>query len=139
MIKLVYVSRAVAAMDDDGLIDLLEAARSRNQVERVTGVLIYARESFMQHLEGEDDAVDAIYASIVADPRHTDIRLLTRAPIEHRQFAAWWMWFELTDPQSLAAWMPGYHWPTRFPLVDTTDVTGSEVAESLLRRFAATR
>ena len=132
MITIVYASRAVRRMDDGALTALLERARERNDAHGVTGMLLYAYESFMQQLEGEEAAVDAIYASIAADPRHTELRLLSRRPISERRYDRWAMGFEHPDAASLATRLPGYHGALDHPLVSAELVPSTEIAEALL-------
>ncbi|WP_248707505.1 BLUF domain-containing protein [Sediminicoccus sp. KRV36] len=42
-------------------------------------------------LEGEKPALDAIYARLLTDPRHCDVRLLCRNRIASRGFSHWAM------------------------------------------------
>ncbi|HET9073733.1 MAG TPA: BLUF domain-containing protein [Solirubrobacteraceae bacterium] len=138
MITIVYTSRAVAPMSDAQLTGLLEAARGRNAAHGVTGMLLYAYESFMQQLEGDDAAVNAIYASIAADPRHTELRLLSRRPIRTRRYDRWAMGFEHPDAPSLATRLPGYHGALDHPLAAAALVPNAEIAETLLEFCART-
>nr|WP_255526443.1 BLUF domain-containing protein [Clavibacter sp. VKM Ac-2872] len=55
----------------------------------------------MQVLEGPHDAVEAVYATIEADPRHTDVRLLLDEEIPARQFPQWSMGFRTVDDATL--------------------------------------
>ena len=45
-------------------------------------MLLYSSQSFLQVLEGEREALDATYARIGADTRHTNLRLLADVPAE---------------------------------------------------------
>jgi hypothetical protein len=137
MITIVYASRAVRPMDETALTELLHAARARNASEGVSGLLLYAYEGFMQQLEGEAGAVDAIYASIQNDRRHTDIRLLSRREIAERRFPDWAMGFEHPDAEAIGERLPGYRTSIQNPLVSPDLVTSSEIAETLLALSAA--
>lgn len=137
MITIVYVSRAVKKMDTDDLAALLEVARERNEAHGVTGMLLYAYGSFMQQLEGEPDAVDAIFASIQRDPRHGDLRLLSRREISERRFSAWTMGFEHPQALSLSQRLTGYLASIPHPLVSAELVPNTEIAEALLGLSAA--
>lgn len=103
LLKLLYVSTAARPLDDRDLDALLAVARSRNAASDITGVLLYADGRFLQHLEGRDADVEAVFASIEADPRHEDVRVLTRRPIGARQFADWSMGFGRPDATRFAA------------------------------------
>ena len=136
MITFVYASRATRPLSDDELTSLLAAACDRNESHDVTGMLLYARESFLQQLEGDGEAVEEIFQSISVDERHTDIRLLSRRSISDRGFPEWRMGFEHPDAASLSARLPGYDPPGNSPLVDAEIVESPEVAEALLGLYA---
>ena len=118
MISLIYTSRATRSMLPFDLVSLLSAARDRNVAAGVMGILLYTQESFMQHLEGEAEAVDAIFASICADARHTDIRVVARNEITRRTYDGWAMAFAFPDPDELTRLLPGYEPRFASPLAD---------------------
>ncbi|MEO1310415.1 MAG: BLUF domain-containing protein [Pseudomonadota bacterium] len=86
---LVYTSRATGAFDQSSLDSLIEAARSRNAAERVTGAVYYHDGRFLQWLEGPLDSVKRIATSINRDDRHTDIEILSFGATPARVFADW--------------------------------------------------
>ena len=51
----------------------------------------------MQLLEGEESAVNSLYRKIEKDRRHTEIKLLLKEPITHRNFSNWTMGFKSID------------------------------------------
>ena len=92
--RIVYDSVVAVPFGDAGERDIqaiLEVARSRNAKLGVTGALFCDGAYFVQLLEGPAEAVEAVFASIHADPRHTDIRVMERGPAETRWFASWHM------------------------------------------------
>ncbi len=93
MKHLIYISMALQKFTPEALHDLLERARHSNTAVGVTGCLLYARGNFIQMLEGDDDAVDAVFNKITLDPRHTDIRVLNYEDCDMRVFNKWWMAF----------------------------------------------
>lgn len=107
MKALVYASRARWPFSASEL-DSLAAARSHNAEVEVTGMLIYADQCFLGRIEGDDRAVEEVFGRIVADDRHTDIRVLTRHPIMQRLFPDWSMGFDAPDMKTLDAWLEGY-------------------------------
>jgi len=133
--KLIYASRATHPMSDDDLTDLLSTARTNNQKHELTGLLLYCNQSFLQVLEGEPDRIEKLYSKIEADPRHTQLRLLYRAPIEQRKFSSWSMGFEHIDEDRLASTLPGFKPATRYPLVNADLIRNGTVAETLLNLY----
>ncbi len=93
MIQLIYASAATAPFTPQALKLLLTKARARNTMYGVSGMLLYNSGSFLQVLEGPQEGVDRILASILKDPRHTTARTLSRATIQAREFQAWSMGF----------------------------------------------
>jgi hypothetical protein len=92
--RIVYDSVVAVPFGDAGDRDiraLLEVARSRNAGLGITGALFCDGAYFVQLLEGPVEAVEVVFASIQADPRHTDIRVVERGPAETRWFASWHM------------------------------------------------
>ena len=53
MICLIYASSATKAMSQDELKALLAKARTNNQRDNITGMLLYNDGNFLQVLEGE--------------------------------------------------------------------------------------
>ena len=93
VIQLVYASAATHPFTPEALKQLLTKARARNSMYGVTGMLLYHKGSFLQVLEGPEDGVDRILASILKDARHTTARTLSRAMVTAREFEAWSMGF----------------------------------------------
>lgn len=93
MLSLTYASRPLIPRSDRArcLADIQVASVSRNSMLDLTGVLIASAEHFMQVLEGPDEAVEHVMASILADPRHHDLRVVRRIEAERRQYARWYM------------------------------------------------
>ena len=73
------------------LAGILSAARRNNPRDGITGALICRHDVYLQLIEGPADAIDALYARICADDRHTDVRLLLSEDMGERIFPAWAM------------------------------------------------
>ncbi|SEQ08597.1 BLUF domain-containing protein [Microlunatus flavus] len=100
--QLAYVSTATETLDGAALSGILTAARSRNAVEGITGVLLFRQGRFLQLLEGPTLAVEAVYGSIEADPRHRDVRCTWTGHAAERSFAQWSMGFRDLAEEPLA-------------------------------------
>ena len=100
MAKLVYRSRAVRAMSPPELHALTAVSQARNGREAITGLMLYDRNRFYQWLEGPADGVERVMSSIRNDPRHTDIEVLNKQPVEKRIFADWSMKLATPGPVS---------------------------------------
>jgi len=93
LVRLLYASRAVDAIDDTLIKSILESSRLRNPEHGITGILCTqpTHDVFVQVLEGARAEVNALYANLVRDRRHRDVTLLRYEEIEERRFASWRM------------------------------------------------
>lgn len=94
VISLGYYSTSTVQMSADALTDMLVDARAHNREHDITGLLTYVGGEFRQIIEGPSEYVDALYASIREDPRHTDVTLVDRHRLIVRQFPHWAMAFQ---------------------------------------------
>lgn len=84
---------------------MVELAAARNAGLGITGFLHREEDMFFQYLEGPAAAVAAVFASIAADPRHDDVRLLGQGPLAVRRLADWSMGYSHHSGQSLFDWI----------------------------------
>jgi hypothetical protein len=99
---LVYTSTANFPLTASDLRRLLEPWRENNARAQITGVLLYSEGQIMQVLEGEADALHALFATIAADARHRNVTKLADGHAQGRAFAEWSMQFRTVDPQDFA-------------------------------------
>jgi hypothetical protein len=86
---LVYSSVATRAFTEPELRDLVARSRSKNLGSGVTGILLHDEGSFMQLLEGPEEAVRELYARIQGDSRHRRLRLLVQGHSRRRHICDW--------------------------------------------------
>ena len=100
LVQLIYVSRPFG-FDNATLNAILIAARANNPKYEITGALICRADMYLQLLEGDAAAVDSLFAQIIRDDRHLEVRTLYRKPATKRLFPEWamrddpprsWMW-----------------------------------------------
>jgi hypothetical protein len=94
---LVYVSAAARPFSDEDLVALLRQSRGNNERSGITGLLLYHDGKFMQALEGEQQAVQALFRRIQVDPRHRNVTVLIKFAIPDRYFSDWSMGFVNID------------------------------------------
>src|SRR5581483_8846760 len=107
--ELIYGSVQTRPFTPVKLSELLTHARAQNQQLDVTGVLLHQNGVFIQVIEGEDKVVSALYDRISRDPRHKNVAVFRRGPIQARQFADWSMGFVELDAsamKTLGGWNP---------------------------------
>lgn len=90
--RITYISRFSKPTDQFQLQQLGEAASEKNKKLDITGVLMASGGLFYQVLEGPEQAVDQLYASISEDERHTDLVMLqSESRLTARVFPDWSM------------------------------------------------
>lgn len=86
--RLIYTSLAVG---ESSLRDILVASMAWNTDHDITGGLVCVERTYLQYLEGEEKAIDQVFAMISGDPRHNGLKILERRVIQRRMFADWSM------------------------------------------------
>ena len=135
--QIIYSSQATVPFADEQLRSLLRQARRANHAQRITGLLLYANEQFVQVLEGEPEAVHALYHERIAhDPRHRELLLLDEGIIPHRTFPDWSMGFVPASPSQVAR-LNGFFNPDRTRALSFRSSAANPELMELLREFAA--
>jgi len=93
LVELSYLSEAVSDMSFLGLMRLLESARTFNQNNGITGILLYDNQQFGQIIEGERANVMKAWKRIQDDKRHHRVELLEIREISERSFPEWLLRF----------------------------------------------
>lgn len=91
MLQIGYFSTARGIQDATVVHDILLAARKANRREGITGLLVAGNGRYLQVIEGPPPSVEALYGSIVADPRHVAVASFLIRGIASRSFGAWSM------------------------------------------------
>lgn len=96
LVRLIYISRSAAPAKSSQAVDpvvarILAKSRANNRKNGLVGVLYFGDGCFFQCLEGEAAAVDTLYAKLEQDPRHRDLKVISRTPIGSPTFEAWSM------------------------------------------------
>lgn len=100
--QLIYMSQPFG-FDSAILAGILATARRNNPREGITGALICRHDIYLQLIEGDAAAIDALFARISVDDRHLAVTLLNRAEVTDRVFPDWAM---LHDPARSWLWSP---------------------------------
>jgi hypothetical protein len=108
LVQIVYVSRSTfTPMPAERGIEpsvarILVQSRINNGRRGLVGALYFGDGCFFQCLQGRAADVDRLYATLLQDPRHTDLKVLTRHTIERTSFATWSMKYVPLDAQMKA-------------------------------------
>jgi hypothetical protein len=139
--KILYSSVATVEIDQHELETILQVSRRNNEPSQLTGMLLHHPATqlypatFIQVLEGERDVLEAAYARIAEDPRHTDLKLLSSRATDRRLFGSWSMGLEYVTDDDLQRVLPGFA-PDDPDAVRIQDLTENPaVAEMLLHLY----
>ena len=102
--QIIYSSEASMPMQTDDLEEVLQQARANNASRGITGALIYVDGAFLQILEGESAAVQALMAQISKDVRHEAVTVLKEGVVPAAVFADWKMAYVSATREQVAKW-----------------------------------
>lgn len=91
LVRCLYASRPVAALQGVALDTILDQSRKNNPALGITGLLCVSDDLFIQVIEGGRDEVCDLFNAIVRDDRHQQVRLLAYEEISERRFGNWTM------------------------------------------------
>jgi hypothetical protein len=86
MRAIIFFSTAVAPMSEQDLTALGAECAENDRNVGITGMLLHKGGDFLQIIEGSRAVIGDMYARILADPRHTNIRLISDREVPHREF-----------------------------------------------------
>lgn len=108
LVQIIYISRSTTppanpANGVDPVVSrILAHSRTNNRRNGLVGVLYFGDGCFFQCLEGEEVAVDTLYAKLEQDDRHTDLKIISRKQIATATFKDWSMKYVATEKEMAA-------------------------------------
>lgn len=103
LVQIIYISRSTFENTDavnkiePNVVRILAKSRVNNRKNGLVGVLYFGDGAFFQCLEGEEEAVNALFTKIEQDPRHKDVRLISKKYISQLSFPDWSMKYAPLD------------------------------------------
>lgn len=98
---IIYFSASASLLREADLLTLLEQSRHDNAKAGITGILLFDRGSIVQVIEGEKEAIEALFGRIERDYRHTNVTKVFDGPISQRLFADWNMGYRTITTHQL--------------------------------------
>jgi hypothetical protein len=108
-IQIVYTSKARRDVNDAEIVQIHSTSLINNAQRDITGMLLYAKGTFLQVIEGTVDSISRLMEKISADTRHYDVEVLVRTSIRRREFKNWSMGYrrlEEADAKALLNFAP---------------------------------
>jgi hypothetical protein len=97
LVQIIYISRSTSAPGrpengvDPVVARILAKSRANNRKNALVGVLYFGDGCFFQCLEGEESAINTLYAKLEQDPRHKDLKIISHKVITALSFQDWSM------------------------------------------------
>jgi len=107
LIHIVYLSYSEKELSESELNGFLATIRRKNEIQNITGLLLYNDEAFIQVIEGKRETIRHLFDNISKDSRHSNILKLLEEPITKRAFPGWSMGFRKLDKEQ-SPQVPGY-------------------------------
>ncbi|MBY0520001.1 MAG: BLUF domain-containing protein, partial [Sphingomonas sp.] len=127
MKQIIYRSQPFG-FDDSVLAGILVRARANNLRDDITGALLCRHDLYLQLIEGPATMIDALFARISRDDRHSDVRLLLTDTVDARLFPQW----SMLDDQ-----MPSLAWSEAEVAVGAIEAAGPAAVRAVFKRIAA--
>lgn len=105
LIRLTYASRTAGVLSPLDVKDIVRTSQRNNVKLGVTGALMLSNGIFLQCLEGDRLAVNALYHRILLDSRHTEPAVLNLAEIDQRLYTGWAMGLVTTTEANLKVFL----------------------------------
>ena len=107
LIHIVYLSYSAKELSETELNGFLATIRRKNEIQNITGLLLYNDEAFIQVIEGNRETIHQIFNLISKDSRHSNVLKLLEEPITKRAFPGWSMGFRRTNKEQYIQ-LPGF-------------------------------
>lgn len=86
MYELIYTSVSTSPLDKNACNNLLKKAQFNNNLDDITGMLLFDGHLFIQLIEGDKNKVLNLYEKIKNDPRHTNVVCIYSGTIASRSY-----------------------------------------------------
>jgi len=127
--RTVYISESTNP--DPALISLAEilaASDRNNRRDGLTGALLVSGGRFLQVLEGAQQDLTRMLAKLEHDPRHRNMKVLSRTRVDHRMFGQWTMVASRISPAQQPKMMEIIH------LSDSSPTLGAQKMLELVKK-----
>lgn len=128
LVQIIYISRSTFENTDainkiePNVVRILAKSRINNRKNGLVGVLYFGDGAFFQCLEGDEDAINTLFAKIENDPRHKDVKLISKKYISRLSFPDWAMKYAPLD-EKMGKFLKENGYQSFDPFVFTEEMT----------------
>ena len=134
--QLAYVSTISIGLTKAAERSIVGVAKRNNRRSGLTGIIASSGRHFLQVVEGSSGAIDELFAKLLVDPRHCDVRVLFDRAVTERKYANWSMGYvfnldladELRSLHSGEAKMEPEELLSKYQLDEYTDVAFGRIS-----------
>jgi hypothetical protein len=122
----------------DDIESILNTSTKANEINKITGFLIYRNKQFRQLIEGHPDKIERLFLNIVRDKRHNVIEKNLDHIVEERTFPLWAIGFSVCDYTNMEAKTVDEFISKHINVFETSlieDVVQNDIALDLLKSF----
>lgn len=91
LVRIIYASEASQKIDVPMIRAILEKAQENNERNDLTGMLVFNSRYFLQAIEGCPQRINALYRTLMVDPRHRNLFILGYEHVTERMYGEWRM------------------------------------------------
>lgn len=125
---LIYTSIASDSLDALEVAEIIERSRTFNQLDGVSGLLLYCNNYFMQCIEGTGEGVQRTYRRILRSSKHHHVVELFNASVDRRRFSNWSWAYRSDDFQQYSSLQTQVFLNPKdkqeYPFIEQTILTG---------------
>ena len=128
LVQIIYISRSTFENTDainkiePNVVRILAKSRINNRKNGLVGVLYFGDGAFFQCIEGEEDAINTLFAKIESDPRHKDVKLISKKYVTRVSFPDWAMKYAPLD-EKMGKYLKEHGYQSFDPYVFTPEMT----------------
>lgn len=89
--RLIYCSHLKPGLSEKVVYDIVKEAKTNNEKNGITGILVFGANIFFQALEGDRDKLSVLLKKLYNDKRHENVELLDFTEITEKEFESWGM------------------------------------------------
>lgn len=130
---LIYVSSSSRVLSGDDLKRLLVDIRYQYTQSNITGMMLYSNRTFFHSLEGDEEQLEKVFASLQTDDLQKGVIKLKSGSEDQRTFPDWSMGFKPSLAERITD-VAGFVDPFRWDFL--TDHDQRHPAVNLLKTFA---
>jgi len=81
--------------------EIYRTARANNEMNEITGILLFDGSNFTQYIEGDSEKIDRLLNKLIQDKRHKNLVVISSGEQEERLYRSWGMGYVDTSNKAI--------------------------------------